>query len=96
MGRMTWHQATPRRLEPGPGRDYGTGVPRPTRRAAPGRRNRNSTAVSCYDTCVGPDHPLSAGWADSDCDITCSGADPLFHGQIPPGRARPLSPYGIG
>ena len=36
MGRMTWHQATPWRLEPaGPDRDWGTGVQRQTRRAAP-------------------------------------------------------------
>ena len=37
MRRMTWHPASPQRLEPvGPGRDYGTGVPRRTRGAAPG------------------------------------------------------------
>ena len=61
MGRITWHQATPQRLEPvGPDRDYGTGVTRRTHRAAPGRRHRNSTtAVSSYDTCVGPDQPRS-------------------------------------
>ena len=37
MGRMTWHLATPQHSEPvGPDRDYCIGVPRRTRRAAPG------------------------------------------------------------
>ena len=61
MGRMAWHQATPQRLEPvGPDRDCGAGVPRRTRRAALGRRHRNTTAVSSYDTGVGPDQPRSS------------------------------------
>ena len=60
MGRMTWHQATPQPLEPvGPDRDYGTGVPRRIHRAAPGRRHRNTAAVSPYNTGVGPDQPRS-------------------------------------
>ena len=61
MGRMTWHLAAPQRSEPaGPDRrDYGTGVPRRTRRAAPGRRLRNTTAASSFDTGVGPDQPRS-------------------------------------
>ena len=61
MGRIIWHQATLQRLEPvGTDRDYGTGVPLQTRRAAPGWRHRNTTtAVSSYDTGVGPNQPRS-------------------------------------
>ena len=64
MGRMTWHPAAPQRLEPvGPDRDCGTGVPRRTRRAAPGQchhpLSRNTTAVSPHDACAGPDQPRS-------------------------------------
>ena len=58
MGRMTWHQAFQKRLEQvGQDRDYGTGVPWQTRRAAPGLRHRNTAAASSYDTGVGLDHP---------------------------------------
>ena len=60
VGRMACHQATPQRLEPvGPDRDCGAGVPRRTHRAAPGRRHRNTTAVSPHDTGAGPDQPRS-------------------------------------
>ena len=60
MVRMTWLQATPQRLEPvGPDSDCGAGVPRRTRRAGPGRRHRNTTAVSSYDTGAGPEQPRS-------------------------------------
>ena len=58
MGRMAcqWHQSTPQRLEPvGPDRNYGTGVPRRTRRAAPGLRHRKTTTVSSYGTGIGLD-----------------------------------------
>ena len=49
MCRMTWRLATLQRLEPvGPDRDYGTGVPRRTRRTVPGWRHRNTTAASPY------------------------------------------------
>ena len=81
-----WHQATPQRMEPvGPYRDYGTGVPRRTRRAPQGLRHRNTTAVPTYDTALDRTNlaqltgRLSAGQADSNCDVTCSCADPPIH-----------------
>ena len=68
MSRMAWHLATPQRLEPvGPDRDYSAGVPRRTRREAPGRRHRNTTeyhggldlVVGLTTPGVGPDQPRS-------------------------------------
>ena len=89
MGRMTRHQATPQRSEPAvtaaPAyrgglvarrRAGAVGIPRPRLR----HRRRAGPASR------------SAGWADSDCDITCNGADLLFR---PGGRSRPLGSHGI-
>ena len=64
----------------GLGCDYGTGVPRRTRLAAPGWRHRNTTAASSYEAGVGPDQPRSQPEkADSDYDVACKGVDPLIH-----------------
>ena len=73
MGRMARHQAALQRLAgrtvtAAPAYHGGlvawrragvVGIPRRTRSVAPGRRRRNTTAVSPHDTGVGPDQPRS-------------------------------------
>ena len=73
MGRMTWHPATPQRLEPaGPDRDCGAGAPRRTRRAAPASDMWKPVPVGILHTFVtyqGYDSDMDVLGYDSDMDV---------------------------